>query len=238
MPLIMVEVDILANGSLRIIPNPVRVRSGSTLIFHVRSNASEGSQFTVTFPQGPNSPFEEFAGPATIPARRCVGTGSDVNWPSGVSRATVHLSVHGSPVIGEADVEVIDEMEECQDRPKASSGTIVQHYYLASGTPMPGGSTAAVAPDLAAKSTDCGPADASAGPLWGPWEATAKKASAEAAKQARTLAEALCNGKCKGSSRCKYTEHKAKIHDLEDRKKGGRTEYRAKAESSGTCQCE
>lgn len=237
MPLVMVEVDILANGSMRIIPNPVRVRSGSTLIFHVRSNASEGSQFTVTFPQGPNSPFEEFAGPATIPARRCVGTGSDVNWPTGVRRATVRLSVHGSPVIGEEDVEVLDAQEDCLEDSGGNGGSVVQHYYLAGGRTA-GPDAAALMPDPVAKSTDCGPADASAGPVWGPWKPTAKEASKEASKQARTLAKDLCQGKCKGSSRCAYTESKAKIHDLEERKLRGRTEFRAKAESSGRCACE
>lgn len=106
--MVRAEVDIAADGTITVTPNPVGVPDGETLYFHVRRNASDASRLTVTFPAGPDSPFGPGPGQirCTVAAIPCLGAGSGVHWPPGVTRATVRLSAHGSPVLGRLDVEI------------------------------------------------------------------------------------------------------------------------------------
>ena len=252
MPFVTVEIDIAADGSLRAIPNPVRVRSGQTLFFHLNRNASELTKFTISFPGGPQSPFGSRANTVEVAAQPCLGGGSHVNWPPGVRRATVTVSAHGSPVLGTIDVEVLND-DFIGVLPTPGAPQIVQHSYLGNAAPsavpvsvppvalnplaapIGGDNVGGVTP----KSTDCGPEEVSAGPLWGPWDHDENTAIDKALTRVRNACTRQCHGKCsKEGNTCKYLEQKSSIHDIEERQQNNHTEYRAKASSSGKCQCE
>ena len=138
MGIVVAEVDIARDGTITVTPNPVPVPSGDTVIFHVRSNASEGTRFTATFPGGPDSPFGEQDAQVTVNAIRCQGPGNSVNWPPGVDRATVTLRVHGSHTIGKIEVPVVRAEPEVVCPPQGHGFPWIVHNYNF-GTPGDGG---------------------------------------------------------------------------------------------------
>lgn len=83
----------------------------------------------------------------------------------------------------------------------------------------------------------CGPASASAEGIWGPWSHDVATATRAAIAQARAMAESLCGGTCTAPQSCKYKESSASADGLEERTVDGRTEYRVKASSKGSCGC-
>jgi hypothetical protein len=105
--MVTAEVDIAADGSITVTPNPIGVASGDTLFFHVNTNRSDFQKFTVTFPGGPRSPFGSRTTAVTVTARRCNAGGIAVSWPPGVNSATVTLSVHNSPAARKLRVRII-----------------------------------------------------------------------------------------------------------------------------------
>jgi hypothetical protein len=104
--MVMAEVDIAVNGSITVTPNPLAVPSGENLFFHVNSNASDAARLSVHFPGGPKSPFGAIDMNVDMTASRCTAGGTLVRWPPDVERASVTLSAHGSPAIGELEVEI------------------------------------------------------------------------------------------------------------------------------------
>ncbi|MEE8574268.1 MAG: hypothetical protein V3T30_02550, partial [Thermodesulfobacteriota bacterium] len=107
MGIVVVEVDIGANGIATATPNPVRVATGDNLVFHVNSNKSNKRYLTVTYEGGPGSPFGEVDCGGRLVAARCTGIGNHVNWPKGSKRGTVTLRPHSSPSKGTTIVEII-----------------------------------------------------------------------------------------------------------------------------------
>jgi hypothetical protein len=112
--LVLIEVDIAADGTITPSPKPARVATGERLMFHVNTNASDAAKLTVHFPGGPRSPFGAMSTTIDMTAHHCSGGGTLVRWPEGVHRATVMLSAHGSPEVGRTEVEVLQK--EAQDR--------------------------------------------------------------------------------------------------------------------------
>lgn len=88
---------------------------------------------------------------------------------------------------------------------------------------------------------ECGPASASAGPIWGPWSPTEDTAVAAALARARRFAASQCGGSCPDVTQsCKYREAESSIDGFEEQKNPdtGQIEYRAQASSSGSCVCQ
>jgi hypothetical protein len=85
--MVTVEVNIAADGTITPTPNPVPVPSGEMVFFHINTNASDASKFTVHLPGGPRSPFGARDTNVTVTAQHCLGGGAHVNWPKGVTSA-------------------------------------------------------------------------------------------------------------------------------------------------------
>lgn len=239
MATVTVEIDIARNGSITATPNPVFVRSGDRLFIHVRSNLSQGTQFNILFPGGTQSPFGPSDTRITVPARRCLGGGNGVDWPPQVNQATVTVSVSGSPVIGELEIDVLraDNQIVPIDDDFGFKPCLIQNFPIAGGPVAAPGAVGDRVQD-GTKSTDCGPADVSAGPTWGPWQNTEDAAIKAALKRVRGACALQCGGKC-DKGKCTYFERRSAVPDIESRTdERGDTTYRAQASSSGTCQCE
>ncbi len=241
MAIVTVEVDIDPTGAIVATPNPVFVASGDRLAFHIRTNQSEGKKLNVSFPGGTNSPFGARNTVVTIAARRCLSAGNGVNWPPGVNRSTVTLTISGSPVIATLEVEVVREENlraAGEDRP-AVCPQLVQNLYLA-GTPIGRQGFADLTPiAVSGKSTDCGPTAVSAGPTWGTWENSEQQAVNSALARVRSACELQCHGDCGDGKRCVYSESRSAVPDIEEHVDENRNHtYRARATSEGSCQCE
>ncbi len=212
--IVTVEVDIAADGSMTVTPNPVGVASGDTIFFHVNSNASRGAKLSVDFPGGPESPFGEGDSRTTVSARKCLGAGSAVQWPPGVRSASVTLTVHGSPAIGKRSYTILNP-------------AIPLSFKGGGGEPV-----------AFRKSTDCGPPKASAGPTWGPWDRSEATATTAALTRVRTAVKAQKTGKCAAGKTCVYREDETSTPQIETRTVDNATEYRVEASTKGGFQCE
>lgn len=117
---------------------------------------------------------------------------------------------------------------------------LIQNFHMAPCPPAEliatGGSDA-----TGPVSTDCGPAEVSAGPLWGLWANSEADAAIEAVKKVRALCALQCIGGCADKdSKCVLVATKTAVLDTEFRKdpQSGQEQFRAKATATGKCQCE
>lgn len=120
----------------------------------------------------------------------------------------------------------------------AGQTPLIQHFYV---TPCPPGEL--IADDGVADgplSGDCGPAEVSAGPLWGAWDIDEKKARQLAISRARDACSDQCAGGCADKKSCVVLITKSAVLDVESRTNPttNQVEFRAKATASGKCQCE
>lgn len=120
----------------------------------------------------------------------------------------------------------------------AGQGPLVQHFHM---TPCPPGEF--IADDGVTSgplSGDCGPAEVSAGPLWGPWDIDEKKARQLAIARVREVCADQCIGSCPDRKSCNFVATKSAVLDIESRAnpQTNQTEFRARASASGKCQCE
>lgn len=115
---------------------------------------------------------------------------------------------------------------------------LIQHFHM---TPCPPGEL--IADDglaVGPLSGDCGPAEVSAGPLWGAWDIDEKKARQLAISRVRDACSDQCAGGCADKKSCAVLITKSAILDVESRTNPttNQIEFRAKATASGKCQCE
>lgn len=140
MGFVTVEIDIAPDGAISASPNPVVVASGDNLLIHINSNLSEASRFTVRWPRGPSSPFGDLVfGRDHIDVEQgavhCQGSANGVNWPAGVDHATIGATVHGSPVLGRLQLEVLRALAAPSAAPIARPMPprypyVIQNYYF------------------------------------------------------------------------------------------------------------
>lgn len=123
----------------------------------------------------------------------------------------------------------------------AGQTPFIQNFHMAPCPPAEliatGGGTA-----TGPLSADCGPAEVSAGPLWGPWANSEGDAATDAIKKVRALCALQCTGGCADKdSKCVFLATKTSVLEIEARKDpqgGGQDQFRAKAMATGKCQCE
>jgi hypothetical protein len=126
---VTVEIDIQPDGSIKAAPNPVGAATGDVLRIHIRSNQSDEPKVRVTFKGGPKSPFGERDSGSDGDASPCNGPTHGINWPEGATEGRVTVEVHGSPVVGTAEITIY-RLTASQVAETTAAPCVVNNYYF------------------------------------------------------------------------------------------------------------